>query len=349
MGILCFGASSALLCGEDRNSILGLGACDGGDDGLVEVGSGLDFFDAAGAVFPVDTDEAVQALMEKETDHMPPEGYAERLDHAGLESSWRRDAMDWICKVHSYYNFGPLSLYLAVNYLDRFLSSYNLPLDEPWMTQLLSVACLSLAIKMEETVVPLPVDLQVCDVKFEFEARTIGRMEILVLTTLKWRMQAVTPFTFISYFLDKFSEGKPPSFALASQCAEIIVGTLKGSTFLSFRPSEIAAAAALAVVSSNQVVGFGSVLSASEIPVNKEMIARCYELMQEQAPVKKRVHINGNPSVPQSPIGVLDAACFSFRREDATLGSSQSNISSNNNNQASTPASKRRRLSISPI
>ena len=42
-----------------------------------------------------------------------------------------------------------------------------------------------------------------------------------------------------------------------------------GSTFLSFRPSEIAAAAALAAVSSNQVVGFESVLSASEIPVNK--------------------------------------------------------------------------------
>jgi len=99
MGILCFGASSALLCGEDRSSILGLGSCDGGDDELVEEGSGLDFFDDAGAVFPVDTDEAVRALMEKETDHMPLEGYAERLEHAGLESSWRRDAMDWICKV----------------------------------------------------------------------------------------------------------------------------------------------------------------------------------------------------------------------------------------------------------
>lgn len=98
MGVLCFGASSALLCGEDRNSILGLGDCDGGDE-LLEVGSSLDFSDAAGDVFPVYTDEVVRELVEKETDHMPLEGYAERLDHAGLESSWRRDAMDWICKV----------------------------------------------------------------------------------------------------------------------------------------------------------------------------------------------------------------------------------------------------------
>lgn len=64
--------------------------------------------------------------------------------------------------------------------------------------------------------------------KFAFEARTIGKMELHVLMTLKWRMQAVTPFSFISYYLDKFGGGKPPSFALASRCAEIIIGTLKG-------------------------------------------------------------------------------------------------------------------------
>ncbi|KAL6855913.1 hypothetical protein ACP4OV_018715 [Aristida adscensionis] len=342
MGVICFGASSALLCGEDRDSVLGLG--DGGDE-LVEVGSGLGFPDAAGAVFPVDSDEVVRALVEKEADHLPKEGYAERLEQGGLESSWRKDAMDWICKVHSYYSFGPLSLYLAVNYLDRFLSSYNLPHDKPWMQQLLSVACLSLAVKMEETVVPLPVDLQVGDAKYLFEARTIGRMELHVMGTLKWRMQAVTPFSFISYFLDKFTDGKPPSFGLAARCAEIIVGTLKGSKFLSFKPSEIAAGVALAAVSENQVAGPVCAVSESEIPVNKEMIVRCYELIQEGVLVKKRRHSNESASTPHSPSGVLDAACFSFRSDDTTLGSSQSN----NNNQASTPASKRRRLSTSPV
>lgn len=347
MGIPCIGASSTLLCGEDRDSALGLG---GGDE-LEEVGSGLDFSDAAAAaVFPVDADEAVRSLMEREMDHLPQPGYAERLERGGLEASWRRDSMDWICKVHSYYNFEPLSLYLAVNYLDRFLSSCDPPNDEPWIQQLLSVACLSLAVKMEETVVPLLVDLQVCDAKPVFEAKGIGKMEVLVLTTLNWRMQAVTPFAFISYFLDKFSDEKPPSFALVSRCTQIILGTLKGSTFLSFRPSEIAVASVLAAVSENQAVGCGSILAASEIPVDKEMISRCYELMQERALVKKRgKHINGSPSVPQSPIGVLDAACFSFRSEDAALGSSQSSISSNNNNQASIPASKRRRISMSPV
>lgn len=50
---------------------------------------------------------------------------------------------------------------MAVNYLDRFLSLYQLPEGKSWTTQLLSVACLSLAAKMEETYVPPSLDLQV--------------------------------------------------------------------------------------------------------------------------------------------------------------------------------------------
>ncbi|KAF0908058.1 hypothetical protein E2562_022907 [Oryza meyeriana var. granulata] len=349
MGVLCFGASSILLCAEDSNSVLGLGGC--GGEVAAEVGCGLDFLDSGGgAVFPVDSDEFVALLVEKEMDHLPQRGYVEKLELGGLESSWRKDAIDWICKVHSYYNFGPLSLYLSVNYLDRFLSSFNLLHDKSWMQQLLSVSCLSLAMKMEETVVPPPMDLQVCGAKYVFEARNIKRMELIVMETLKWRMQAVTPFSYISYFLDKFNEGKPPSYTLASWCAELTVDTLKDSRFLSFKPSEIAAAVVLAVLAENRFVVFSSALAASDIPVNKEMVMRCYELMLEKALVKKIGNSNASSSVPHSPITVLDAACFSFRSDDTTPGSSQSNNNNKNyNSQDSTPASKRRRLSTTPI
>ncbi|XP_006657972.1 cyclin-D2-2-like [Oryza brachyantha] len=346
MGVLGFGASNILLCAEDSSSVLGLG----GDEAVAEVGCGLGFLDSgAGAVFPVDSDEFVAFLVEKEMDHLPQSGYLEKLELGGLESSWRKDAIDWICKVHSYYNFGPLSLYLSVNYLDRFLSSFDLPHDKSWMQQFLSVSCLSLAMKMEETVVPPPVDLQVYDAKC-MDARSIKRMELIVMKALNWRMQAVTPFSFISYFLYKFNEGKPPSYTLASWCAELTVGTLKDSRFLSFRPSEIAAAVVLAVLVENRFLVFSSALAASEIPVNKEMVMRCYELMLEKALVKKMGNSNVGSSVPCSPNTVLDAACFSFRSDDTTLGSSQSNNSNKNyNSQDSTSASKRRRLSTTPI
>ncbi|KAF7000044.1 hypothetical protein CFC21_015994 [Triticum aestivum] len=345
MGILCFGASSTLLCGEDSNSVLGLGGCGGGggDGEVAGAGRGLGFLDV-GAVFPVDSDEVMRALVEKEVDHRPKGGYVERLGHGGFESSWRKDAMDWICKVHSHYNFGPLTLCLSVNYMDRFLSSFDLPHDKSWMQQLMSVACLSLAVKMEETVAPLPVDLQVCDEYYAFEPRNIKRMELIVMETLKWRMHSVTPFSFLCYFLDKFNEGKPPSYMLVSRCAELIVATVKDYRFLSFRPSEIAAAVVLWALAENQVIGFSSALAASEIPVNKEMIAGCYALL-----VKKRGNFSASLSAPLSPIGVLDVPCFSFRNDDTTPGSSPSNNNSNSNDQASTPASKRRRLSASPI
>lgn len=91
-----------------------------------------------------------------------------------------------------HFNFGPLCAYLTLNYLDRFLSAYELPVSwssiessiccifthltfrviwsmigydlqkgRAWMMQLLAVTCLSLAAKMEESEVPLSLDLQV--------------------------------------------------------------------------------------------------------------------------------------------------------------------------------------------
>lgn len=74
----------------------------------------------------------------------------------------REQAIEWMLRVCCYYGFNGLTGALAVNYFDRFLSSFNLQNDKPWMSQLVAVACLSLAAKVEETQVPLLVDLQVC-------------------------------------------------------------------------------------------------------------------------------------------------------------------------------------------
>ncbi|URD85492.1 cell division [Musa troglodytarum] len=132
-------------------------------------------------------------------------------------------------QVHAHHNFGPLTAYLSINYLDRFLSSYELPQGQAWMTQLLSVACLALAAKVEETEVPLSLELQVGDANHVFEARTVHRMELLVLGTLKWRMQAPTPFSFIGYFLHKFSDGNLPDSLLISSSVDLILGTVRVS------------------------------------------------------------------------------------------------------------------------
>lgn len=70
--------------------------------------------------------------------------------------------------------------------------------------------------------------VQVCEAKFVFEAKTIQRMELLVLSTLKWRLRAVTPFSFVDYFLCKFNNDQPPPRYLISRSVEIILSILEG-------------------------------------------------------------------------------------------------------------------------
>ncbi|CAM0873471.1 unnamed protein product [Alopecurus aequalis] len=257
---------TSLLCTEESGSILGRD-----DDEAPGLGRDLDLwcFDR----LQLQSDELVGSLMAKEREQLTGTAarvYLERLNSGGLEHSWRTDAIDWICKVQAHYSFGPLCFYLAVNYLDRFLSSKQLPSDSPWTQQLLAVACVSLAAKMEEIAVPQSVDFQVCDAKYVFGANTIQRMEVFVLSTLKWRMHSVTPFSYIDHFLDKFNEGKPLTYDLVSHCTELILDTLKATKFLQFRPSEIAAAAAaLSAARKAQLLDFNTALVGFEIPVDK--------------------------------------------------------------------------------
>ncbi|XP_062213736.1 putative cyclin-D2-3 [Phragmites australis] len=348
MGFFCIGSSSfSLLCEEDRDSILG---CADGEGEAPELGRDLDSSCFVG--LPLESDELVGSLMEKEKEQLigiATGDYLERLNNGGLEFSWRTAAIDWIGKAKAHHNFGPLCVYLAVNYLDRFLSSKQAPVDMPWMQQLLPVACLSIAAKMEETMVTRSLELQVCNAKYVFEAKTVKTTEILVLSSLNWRMKAVTPFSYINYFLDKFNGGKPLTSDVVSRCTELILGTLTATKFLQFRPSEIATAVVLSTVAETQVLDFSTALAASKIPVDKENVRRCHEAMQEMALVKN-TNISVSPSVSKSPSGVLDSSCFSYKTDDnRTTMSSQENNYNANNNQACTPANKRTKLDSEPM
>ncbi|KAG5541845.1 hypothetical protein RHGRI_021628 [Rhododendron griersonianum] len=258
---------------------------------------------------PMQSDECLDSLLKRESDHLPKSDYLNRLRNGDLDLVARREAVDWIGKVHAHFNFGPLCLYLSISYLDRFLSVYELPKGKAWMMQLLAVACLSLAAKMEETEIPLCVELQVGEARFVFEARTVQRMELLVLSILKWRMKAVTPFSFIDYFLRK----------------------INGFEFWEYRPSEVAAAVAISVGGGSQPIDTEKAISLLTQHLEKDRVLKCIELLNESS----------NASVaflPQSPIGVLDAsACLSYKSDETKIGSCT-------NSSHDSPDSKRRKL-----
>jgi hypothetical protein len=90
--------------------------------------------------------------------------------------------------------------------------------------RLLTVACLSLAIKLEEEHAPrlseFPLD------EDEFDSASILRMELLVLGTLEWRMIAVTPFPYMSYFAARFREDERR--AILMRAVECVFAAIKG-------------------------------------------------------------------------------------------------------------------------
>ena len=106
-----------------------------------------------------------------------------------------------------------------------------------WPFQLLSVACLSLASKLEEPRAPLLLELQIFQTKFVFEPKTVQRMEIRVLTNLNWRLRSVTPFDFIDYFASKLpcSSGSMDDLLarVISISSDLILNTTRGN-FYSF-------------------------------------------------------------------------------------------------------------------
>lgn len=104
-------------------------------------------------------DGELASLVSRETETHPR---CDELISDGSVALARRDAVGWILRAHAHCGFRPLTAVLAVNYFDRFVLSQRYQRDRPWISQLLAVACLSVAAKVEETQVPLLLDLQVC-------------------------------------------------------------------------------------------------------------------------------------------------------------------------------------------
>lgn len=61
------------------------------------------------------------------------------------------------------------------------------------------------------------------DEGFIFDAERIHRMELLILSTLNWRMRSITPFSFV-YFFSSLFELKDPALTkpLKDRATELI-------------------------------------------------------------------------------------------------------------------------------
>lgn len=268
MSISCSDCFTDLLCGEDSGDAL--------SDESIECSSEFDFSASI-------EESSIAGFIEDERNFVTRFDYLDRFRCESLDASAREESVAWILKVQAFYSFQPLTAYLAVNYMDRFLCSRHFPPNSGWPMQLLSVACLSIAAKMEEPLAPSLMDLQVEGAKYFFEPKTIRRMELLVLSVLDWRLRSITPFSFIDFFAWKINPTGTFAGFLISRTTDIILSNIKEASLLEYRPSSIAAAAILCAA--NEIPNLS--LVNPEIAeswcdgLSKEKISRCYELMQE--------------------------------------------------------------------
>ncbi|XP_059636883.1 cyclin-D3-1-like [Cornus florida] len=233
----------------------------------------------------------------------------------------RREAIAWILEVIAHYSFSALTAVLAVNYLDRFLFTFHFQRDKPWMTQLVAVACLSLAAKVEETQVPLLLDLQVEESRYVFEAKTIQRMEILVLSTLQWKMNPVTPISFLDFMTRRLGLKSHLCCEFLKRCECLTLSLISDCRFMCYLPSVMATATMLHVINGiepcigveyqNQLLGI--------LGINKDIVEDCHKLIQEHTSRGLGHHLNKRKfrSMPGSPNGVIDVSFSSDSSNDS--------------------------------
>ncbi|KAL1546921.1 cyclin-D3-1-like [Salvia divinorum] len=269
-----------------------------------------------------DSDDELTSLLHKEQqttphqdDPTPPQTKATR-----------EEVVQWMLRVVAYYSFSPLTAVLAVTYLDRFLHRC----DQPWMFQLAAVASLSLAAKVDETDVPLLLDFQVEEPIYVFQPKNIQKMEILILSTLQWKMNLITPFSFLDYIARRLGLNERLCLDFLTRCERLILSVVTDSRFMGYLPSTMATAAMVHVIASiepsidlehqDQLLGI--------LGINKDKVRNCCTLIEE---VATNVGINKRKlgSLPCSPKGVFDLSFISDSSNDSwAVASNSSSVSS---------------------
>ena len=127
--------------------------------------------------------------------------------HEGVEGWMRSTLIDWLIEVCGVYKMHRETLYLAVDYLDRYLgNSTDMAKNR---LQLLGVTCLFIASKIEEIYPPkLHMFSLVTDGACSEEE--IVQMELIVLKTLNWGLSPQTPNRWVKTFMQVNSLGAAP-------------------------------------------------------------------------------------------------------------------------------------------
>ncbi|KAK4572686.1 hypothetical protein RGQ29_030923 [Quercus rubra] len=114
-----------------------------------------------------------------------------------INASMRAKLVDWLVEVAEHFGLVPETLYLTVNYIDRYLSGN---LMNRQRLQLLGVACMMIASKYEE-IHAVPVEGFRYLIDYSYSKEEVLQMESAVLNYLKFEMTAPTAKCFLRRFV----------------------------------------------------------------------------------------------------------------------------------------------------
>lgn len=193
---------------------------------------------------PEYADEIYTYLREMELKTRPKACYMKK--QPDITNSMRAILVDWLVEVGEEYKLQNETLYLAVNYIDRFLSSMSVLRGK---LQLVGTAAMLLASKFEE-IYPPEVAEFVYITDDTYTKKQVLKMEHLVLKVLSFDLAAPTINQFLTHYILNHSVGKQVE-SLAMYLGELSL--VDSDPFLKYLPSQMASAAY--IVANHTVTG----------------------------------------------------------------------------------------------
>ncbi|XP_004501543.1 putative cyclin-A3-1 [Cicer arietinum] len=175
--------------------------------------------------------------MEMQKKRRPMVGYIQNIQRE-VTSNMRGTLVDWLVEVADEYKLLPDTLYLAVSYIDKFLSIHPVKRSN---LQLLGVSSMLIASKYEEITPPKAVDFcQITDNIYDLE--DVLKMEADILKTLNFEMGSPNVNTFLKSCVGIATENKKTSnLQFESLCNYLAELSLLDYECIRFLPSVVAA------------------------------------------------------------------------------------------------------------
>ncbi|GLT92580.1 hypothetical protein SLE2022_104110 [Rubroshorea leprosula] len=225
-----------------------------------------------------ESEQALIMCLQKELSYVPKPQYVEYLHSNGLVLA-RFGAVVWLIKSRARLNLSVGTVFSAVNYLDRFMSMSHSHSWKCWMIELLSVACLSIASKFNETSTPPFHEIQMEGLEHSFRSNTIQWMELALMNALQWRLNCTTTYSYVELMISNSICNKSHK-ELTNQVTKTLLAAQLDLKLLEYPPSVIAASAVHDVISSSCGVVHLHNISNLLNQHQKDGFAECHMIMQ---------------------------------------------------------------------